>query len=388
MIGPQLATEVKKRIEAAETPVLSLYLDVNPANPENERRGFIIRAKDAMREAGVPKELAREVEEQLSRSETKPEGRTLVMFLSEDRRSVSEHFHLQADLPLLGPIRGVIARWGEPHLTPLMLALGYHHRYGIVHITSKSWRFFETYLGEIEERRDAFRELDLSEWRDLSEDAVGAPDVPARGGQGKEKFERRMQEQTHRLYNQAAGVLDGHMRNGDLRRLVVLGPSAQTSEFIETLPKHLADAVVGSGRNLELAQPSEHQVLSAAAPIIREYESREEQELLEQIRERGISGRHDVIGALQAGRLHVLALPWESPDLDQELYSCAADGAIYADKEAARTACNGEGVETVRLGDAVPEVVAANGTQLTFLVGEGRQDLIDNFGGVAGLPRW
>ena len=388
MIAPQVATEVKKRIEASEKPVLSLYLDVNPANPENERRGFIIRAKDAMRDAGVPKDLARDVEEQLARTETRPQGRTLVVFLSEDQETVNERMHLQADLPLLGTIRGVVARWGEPYLTPLLVAVNNHHRYGVVHITARSWRFFETYLGEIEEVADVFRDLDLTEWRELTEDAVGAPDVPARGGQGKEKFERRVKERTHRLYNQAATILEGELTRRDLKRLVVLGPQAQATMFIENLPKHLAQLVIGSGRNVDAAEPTDDQVLSVAAPIISSHESAEEERLLESIQEKGVSGREEVISALQAGRLQTLALPWESPDLDQELYRCSVDGSLYATKTLAQSGCNGDAIETVRLGDTVPDLAAANGTHLAFLIGDTRNRLIDEFGGMAGLPRW
>ncbi|MFW5728912.1 MAG: VLRF1 family aeRF1-type release factor [bacterium] len=388
MIAPQVATEVKKRIAASEGPVLSLYLDVNPANPENERRGFIIRAKDAMRDAGVPKELARSVEEQLARTEAKPEGRTLIMFLSEDRESVDERLHLKGDLPLLGTIRGVVARWGRPYLTPLLLATNSHKRYGIVHITVRSWRFFETYLGEIEEVAEVFRELDLAEWRELTEDAVGAPDVPARGGQGKEKFERRVKERTHRLYNHAATMIEAELKRRGLKRLVVLGPQAPVAQFVDNLPKHLSQLVIGTGRNVDAAEPTSDQVLNVVAPTISRYESSEEEQLLATIQENGIAGREEVISALRAGRLQSLVLPWESPDLDQELYRCSVDGSLYTRKSPAESGCNGGSLETVRLGDALPDLATENGTDLVFLVGDSRNRLIGELGGVAGVPRW
>jgi peptide subunit release factor 1 (eRF1) len=388
MIAPQVAMEVKKRLEGIEAPMLSLYLDVNPANPENERRGFIIRAKDAMREAGIPKELSHSVEDQLSRSETKPQGRTLVLFLSEDESTVSESFHLQTELPLTGAVPGAIARWGKPYFTPLLLAMSYQHRYGIVHITSRSWRFFETYLGEIEEGRDAFRQLDITEWRELSEGAVGQPDVPARGGQGKEKFERRLQEQTHRLYNQAATSLEAELQTRNLDRLILLGTHEQVAQFSNNLPKHLAHLVVGTGRHVDSADPSVDRILSAAEPAIQAHESEEAESLLHEIAERGVSGREAVIDALGSGRLHILALPWDSPNLDEQLYRCTVDGAVHATKKLAAKNCPDAAPEPVRFGDVLPDLVTEQGTNVRFLTGEYRQALIDSYGGLAGLPRW
>lgn len=388
MIAPQLAREVKKRIEEANTPVVSLYLDVNPANPENERRGFIIRAKDAMRQAGVPKDLARQVEENLSRTETKPQGRTLVMFLSEDQSTVAERFHLQVDLPLLGPIRGAVARWGRPHVTPLLLALEDHHHYGVLHISAESWRLFESYLGEIEEVEDAFRDLDLEEWREMTEGATVQPYIAARGGQGKERFERRVDERTHRLYNEAASVLERELKRREIRRLIVLGPQEQAKHFVENLPQHIAGLVVGTGRNVDAPEPRPDQILAAAQPVVAAHEGDEARSVLDSIRERGVTGRQAVVEALREGRLQLLALPWNSPDLDQELYRCPLDGSFYASRELADAGCTDGEIETLRLGDAVPDLAAANGARVTFLTGDSRGDLIDEFGGMAGLPRW
>ena len=49
MIGKEEIRRIRELIGAKEGPVLSLYVDVNPAKPENAGRAYALRAKDAMK---------------------------------------------------------------------------------------------------------------------------------------------------------------------------------------------------------------------------------------------------------------------------------------------------------------------------------------------------
>lgn len=49
MIGKEEIHRIRELIGAKEGPVLSLYVDVNPAKPENAGRAYALRAKDAIK---------------------------------------------------------------------------------------------------------------------------------------------------------------------------------------------------------------------------------------------------------------------------------------------------------------------------------------------------
>jgi hypothetical protein len=53
---------VKETIPPHASPVLSLYMDVNPAKPENARRAWLVQAKDALRDLPNPREVEKIVE--------------------------------------------------------------------------------------------------------------------------------------------------------------------------------------------------------------------------------------------------------------------------------------------------------------------------------------
>jgi hypothetical protein len=56
---------VKETIAPHPTPVLSLYIDVNPAKPENAWRASLVRVKDALKALPIPRDLAKTVIEKL-----------------------------------------------------------------------------------------------------------------------------------------------------------------------------------------------------------------------------------------------------------------------------------------------------------------------------------
>ena len=66
-------------------PVLSAYLSVNADIPENQRRAYLVRLRDAMNDEGVPEDLQQRVRE-YTEEETHPGARTLAIFADGDAR--------------------------------------------------------------------------------------------------------------------------------------------------------------------------------------------------------------------------------------------------------------------------------------------------------------
>ena len=81
MIGSNLKLVLLERIEPHASPVLSLYLDVNPGMHDNSVTAFSLRAAEAMRALGLDAGYIRQVTDRLKQRFARAEGRT-------DRKSV------------------------------------------------------------------------------------------------------------------------------------------------------------------------------------------------------------------------------------------------------------------------------------------------------------
>ena len=90
-------------------PMLSVYVDVNPSLPENDRREWKPAVKDAFRNLPAPDELKSKVMNRLDTLHA--EARTKLVFAAE---GLLESLNLHADLPLMNFHDGrIIAKWGS-----------------------------------------------------------------------------------------------------------------------------------------------------------------------------------------------------------------------------------------------------------------------------------
>jgi len=158
-------------------PVLSAYLSVNADIPENQRRAYLVRLRDAMNDEGVPEALKQRVREYIE-NETHPEARALALFADED--GLFEIYRLQVDVP-------ESFRWGDPYVAPLALVLDEYEPYGAAVLDAERFRYFvvspiSSAHAEEEIKANGFREVDVH------------PSEPyPRGGTDFEPASRRMQ---------------------------------------------------------------------------------------------------------------------------------------------------------------------------------------------------
>ncbi len=387
MLSKAQISYLKGTVAPHPAPLLSLYLDVNPANPDNSGKAYVLRAKEALERLEVPSALARKVLERLQHYI--PQGRTRALFVAED---LFEDYHLQVELPLLEPLAGVEAHWGAPYLAPLLFALDEYQRYGVVHMDQERLRLFEVFLGEIEEVADAFRPLDPHNWRYLGEDRTGTPGrsaspatshvgVAARGGSGKDRYQRRVDEWSQRFFREAGAILQQQGAERGLERLILLGAPEEAQE---SLPRPVAEKVVAVLPPLHTSTPSPAEILKMVSPTIEQVERSEEDALIEVVREKGVGGLEQVLSLLQEGRLQYVLVPWHLRD---KAWRCA-DGWVGSSTRAAQVHCPGQPLEELELKRVLPELVARYGTELEFVRGNAEQRLQNELGGIAGMPRW
>ncbi|MDT7922230.1 MAG: VLRF1 family aeRF1-type release factor [Thermus sp.] len=394
MIGKEEVRRIKESLKDLKTPALSLYLDINPAKPDNAGRAYALRAKDAMKALAVPEALAEKVLELLQHEVI--QAKTLALFADQERL---ELFPLQVELPLVRAVKtafvdektsrlltdGALAHYGEPFLLPLVYALDEYERYGVVYVDQERWRVFEVFLGEIAEVKDAFLALDTEAWRRLSLDAPGRRfnlGGIARGGAGQDLFAKRLAAWEERFYKALAHELVRHVEERGFTRLLLMGPEEHTKLFLGYLPKRLKEKVVAELPSLPHPGASPGEVLKRLEPVLEEVERQAEVRLLEELEEAYPKAAFgpEVLARVQEGRVELWVLPWH---LERELYAC--DGLYLAEEAQALAYC--QNPEKKPLAVVLPELAAGYAAKLEFVRGEAERRLLER-GGMAALLRW
>ena len=394
MIGKEEVRRIKESLKDLKTPALSLYLDINPAKPENAGRAYALRAKDAMKALAVPEALAEKVLELLQHEVI--QAKTLALFADQERL---ELFPLQVELPLVRAVKtafvdektsrlltdGALAHYGEPFLLPLVYALDEYERYGVIYVDQERWRVFEVFLGEIAEVKDAFLALDTEAWRRLSLDAPGRRfnlGGIARGGAGQDLFAKRLAAWEERFYKALAHELVRHVEERGFTRLLLMGPEEHTKLFLGYLPKRLKEKVVAELPSLPHPGASPGEVLKRLEPVLEEVERQAEVRLLEELEEAYPKAAFgpEVLARVQEGRVELWVLPWH---LERELYAC--DGLYLAEEAQALAYC--QNPEKKPLAVVLPELAAGYAARVEFVRGEAERRLLER-GGMAALLRW
>ncbi|WP_049761260.1 VLRF1 family aeRF1-type release factor [Rubrobacter xylanophilus] len=361
---------LKHRVEGFEEPVLSAYLNTNPADPENRNKAYVLRLKDALKELGVPRALA---EAALRHVEgLQRPGRTLVLFASQDGKI--ETLLLQTEMP-----EEIL--WGEPHLAPLQLAIDEYQPTGIVLVDAKRFRFFVTSLGQIEEELGAANVFDTAGWREVT---ISPSSANPQGGMAQDLFERRVEAQTRRFYKELAEEIRRLVSRFGVKRLILAGPEERTAAFAEALPQDTA-RLVGGRAHLPTGA-SEAEVLRRVSEMEERLEREEERRLLDEARERGVYGRRRTLEALSEGRVYALIVPW--PFSGEVAWCDGCSLAVPREESDGRCPYCGGSTRSRRAADALLDLAASRNARLEFARGENAERLRSELGGLAGLTRF
>jgi peptide subunit release factor 1 (eRF1) len=373
---------IKSTIVPHSAPLLSLYADVNPANPANAGRAWLVRVKNTLKSLPLPRDLPEKVIEALEFE--RPEARTFAVFAGKD---LLQMYMLRVDLPVVDLAHGrVDARWGEPYVFPLVYMIDEYERYGVVFVEREKWRFYDVFLGDIEERADAFLELHSDHSRKLEKrPAVRLlQGAVLRGGAAGDRFERHVEALAHRFYKRAAHTLEKLVETAHTDWLILMGPDEETHHFEQCLPRALRTRTAGLVPPPPNPQASAGEILKTVLPFIIDNRQARELALLSELRERGLWGLADGLEALQMGRFHLVVAPWT---LGVKALRCAG-GLVVLDRTAAEAYCPGQSVQEVSLPDVLPDLAAAHGARLELVQGEAEDRLIREFDRLAGFPRW
>ncbi len=383
-----LATEQVSTLATSLAPlgdqVISLYLDVNPASADNQRKAWTLRARAAMDELGLPNGAARRIADRL-RGQVVPDSRTLAVFAHPTDEEVFHTFPIEHSLRSVSGHDGAIARFGEPFLAPIQLNLLRRRPSLVLLLSGDKVRLFLVNAGGTEELEELVQTWDETFWR--TDEAAGSfrPGETQRGGSPKDAYDDRTGDWIARLYKRVGADLPGLVRRHGAATVILSGTSEDVAALTAQLEQS-AQALVGARiplpPNPEASAGSLHGQFTEAA---RAAEAAEADEALAEAQERGVLGAERTLAAVNENRVHLLIVP-DVPY--QTVWRCRVSGRVFARRPDAESECRDDGLEQVPLADTLPRLAEDYGMELRFVSGESDARLREELGGLAGLLRW
>ncbi|PRX37220.1 hypothetical protein SAMN05216257_101239 [Meinhardsimonia xiamenensis] len=400
MIGRNEAAEIWNRLQELETPVLSVYADIDPSNPDNRGGAWRVRVKNALKD--IP-EIHERTEHRPSLydevvaliDEERPEAKTMALFARQNHlgKTFLERIDLKVAVPVVDLVGGrVDARWGEPWIAPLLYALDEYQRAAALHIHGTEWHLYEFFLGEFEEIDGVFAEVDEQDWKELREAAdfirsgrLRAEVTPDLSGSTKDRWAAKSRHWRRKLYQRLVRLVEKALEARGIERLVILGDHAEAAMVASLFTGRYHDMIAAI-----LPNPSDgndidpRKLHDLVLPALEAAERREEMRLLDRIREEpGPMGLEAVIDAIQFGRVDVVAVPFRT---EAKIWHCPDSGLYGGTRAAAERYC-AEPVE-VPLADHIFRLAENFGTRVEFVDGEAADRLREEFGGIAAHRRW
>lgn len=385
MLTPAQILALDDQLAGSGSEVVSLYLNVNPAEHDNARKAWALRARAAMNDLALPAGAARRIAERLRSVPGSPEAKSLAVFAHPSADEPFETVFLDRELSVLDASDGAIARYGSPLLAPLRLTLMRRRPSLVLQLGGDRIRMFVCEPGHIVELPTAEQDWDETYWRESGRGETGSATVLASGGSSRDMYDDRTENWHARLRKRVAGELRDTMRAYGAVRTVLVGTDPDIAAFVAELDDATAARVTAT-----MSLPANPDAGAGAlreyfATAIAEAELAEGLVRLDEAVERGVLGLNLTLQAVNESRVHELIVP-DVPYLD--LWRCTTTGFVFGNRDAAISHCAGGAVDEVYLADLLPELAAAHGMELTFLSGEADRRLREEHGGLAGLLRW
>ena len=278
------------------TPVLSLYLNVDPTQQTTDQYKLTLRSllKEVSEEAGTADV---EAVERYFDFEYDWQGKGVVVFSCQDAefwRSYS----------LAVPVHNYAYVSHRPYIKPLTDVLDAYGRYGVILVESEGSRMFLFNLGELVEATGTLGE----EVRRTKHG--GASGVAGMRGGVAAATARRGEAVVVRNLKEVAEGTEAFCENHGCRRLVVGGTEANVSQFLDILPKATHSKVVGSF-TIDPGAPV-GEVQARSMELIEEVAKEREAELVREViagwkrGSGGVVGLADTVTALQEHRAGIL----------------------------------------------------------------------------------
>jgi peptide subunit release factor 1 (eRF1) len=306
------------QLEASDAPIVSAYLDLGPDARRDRAWATVLKSNARQRLERIDdRRQARFVEAELARIE-----RSLSHKLPDLGRSVavfsSEPLGLWHEVVLPVPLPNRFEVGERPYMRPLFRVLDEHDRFLLVVLDDKRARLFISQLGSIVEIADLIEE---------------GPSLTHGGGWAQMRLQR--QHDAHVLWHAGAVAHASALalEQFGARWMLVAGTPDVLVDFRNQISPPAAARMAGEFK-VNTTVPAS-QVASAAAPLQRQVEAREESATVDRLSHAPPGGKAawglvDTLAALNDGRVLSLVVldDFRSPGA-----VCGDTGRLYADAE-------------------------------------------------------
>lgn len=366
-------------------PVLSAYVDTNPATRRNQGHppGYLAWLKTSARrlERQVAAEERKTFRESVGRLERELENRPA---------------RARGIAAFVGPKTWELLRlqiavddelhWGPPALKQLFWLLDEHRPAGVVVVSRTEARFFRIWLGEIVEEDRQPIVFDKSAWR--KKDLVGPSHaaVGKRRGVHRDRFASRMQAQHARFAVAIASRIQRWAERQRLRPVLLVGPDAMIDAVSAALPAAFRPRIAAVPENLSQLSPAtlHARVQPALARWQRDDEVARVEALLSGDGSRGVAvGLEQTLARLQEGRVRELMI---SRGIKGTVGQCERCGWVDASPSGSCARCGGRRrAAAVRV--LLPELARRKAVSIDVVAGPAAKRLRQT-DGIAARLQW
>jgi hypothetical protein len=364
-----------------KAPVLSAYLDTNPATPRNQSSppGYLawVKTRARLLDGRIPESERALFREHVGRLERHlrrhpPRQRAVVAFLGTGSREfLALQIKVEDEL-----------HWGPPALKQLFWLLDEHQPSGAVVLSRSGARFLRAWLGEVvEEEREAFT-VDRSAWR--RKDLVGPSraGVWKRRGAQRDRFEARMTAQYDRLARGLATRVRRWAERHRLRPVLLAGPAEMVEAVFAELPEAFRQQATLLRENLSYLSPAE--LHARFEPALERWKRDHEAARVEALLGDGVSrtalGVDETLARLQEGRVRELLI---ARGIGGTVRQCARCGRVDRAADPACQTCGGAR-HSMPVRVVIPELAHRHGASVDVVAGRAASRLR----GAGGVGAW
>jgi len=293
----------------AETPILSVYLNVDPTERTTDEYKLALRQMLKQVEGlAAPEDI--EALERFFDHEYDWSGRGVVIF-----SNVKEEFWRTYSLAV--PVASGVTVARKPYIWPLAALVDAYGSYAVAQVDRQGARLLLFEMGELQVSDGYVGE----EVRRLKKGRGSSGGQGRRGGAPVSS--RREEETAQRNIREAVKATRRFCRKYKPQRLIIAGAEPTVVKFREALPKSLQKKVIGSfSADMNAPEP---EIRERSTEILRQVEKEREASLVEAVFTAAAKGRGgvirlaDTLGAAHEGRIQTLVI---SRDYHQPGYQC------------------------------------------------------------------
>jgi peptide subunit release factor 1 (eRF1) len=308
------------RFEPTHLPVISLYLNLQADQHGKDNFAPFVRKELPQRVGSYPAgsearaSLDKDVEriEQYLANEVPASANGLALFACSGLDGFFEAVSLDAPIQ-----RHRLSIAPEPHLYPLALLLDQHPPHAVVHADSQSARIFVFALGQT--------------IRNATVEAREKVKRMSAGGWSQMRFQRHVEQLQAEHARELAGALERIVKEDGIAHVILAGDDVTVALVRGELGQELSAKVVDAMK--VDANAAEHEIMEAAAGVLREHDARSDAETIERVVGEYLAGNLGAAGgkavreALERGQVSELYLtafdPGDTETIADELVAKA-----------------------------------------------------------------